>query len=313
MKVNIFVFFYVLLIVSFQSIGYDMYSHSLIYYHNLEKITHSYSFFDNFIIIPRYALLSMIYEITRNMGIPTGWIATILMFLPTRAILTNLELINGLRNKFIVALFICTIAIYFYSGLTLVLMWIFAALVTKKSIYMVGAIFHPAGFILGGLTIFIKSNRIYNVIILIISIFILCALSYININFYELFPSVDVGNIKLKISFDDFFKLLQRVYETKSNEINVMLLIVCIVFFTGSKIYKAIKYISVTLRLFLFVQWLPMLLILLCINAVFRSNSSLFQALITIDISEIIYQTWFDFGGREYNLGFWSTNGSRYK
>lgn len=132
-------------------------------------------------------------------------------------------------------------------------------------------------------------------------------------NFYELFSSVDVGNIKIKVSFDNFFKLLKRVYETKSNEINVMLFIVSVAVLTRGKIYKAIKYISVTLRLFLSVQWLPMLLILLCINAVFRSNSSLFQAIITIDISEIIYQTWFDFGRREYNLGFWGTNGSRYQ
>lgn len=313
MRFNILLFFYVLLIMSFQSVGYDMYSHSLIYYHNLEKITHSYSFFDGFIIMPRYALLSMIYETTRNMGIPTGWIATILMFVPIKAILSNLELINGLRNKFILALFICTVSTYFYSGLTLVVIWILAALASKRGIYMVGATFHPAGFVLGILALFIKGNRIYNAMYLIISVFILCLLSYINMNFYELFSSVDVGNIKIKVSFDNFFKLLKRVYETKSNEINVMLFIVSVAVLTRGKIYKAIKYISVTLRLFLSVQWLPMLLILLCINAVFRSNSSLFQAIITIDISEIIYQTWFDFGRREYNLGFWGTNGSRYQ
>ena len=312
MKNNASIFIYVLFVVSLQSTGYDLYAHSLFYYYNSEQIPFSYAIFNNQVIIPRYGLLSMIYEGTRQFGIPTGWVAVVLSYKPLKDILSHLDWLSGLRYKRLIVITICTVPIYFYSGLSLVALWIMAASVTGRSFYMLAAAFHPVGAVLGVLGTVIGGNNKFKILWLIVGYVLLLSLSYFNSSIFTLFPSISVSNIKQNIVFEDLVSMIYLSYELKQNEINAVLLMMLMSFTVRSQISNLVKYIRALFQMTAQLLWVPVLVTALSFNALTRDINSLAKALVTLNISKSIYITWFDAGVRDEKFGFWRANATRH-
>ena len=310
MKATILIF--VTFIISLQSTGYDLYAHSLFYYFADEKITHSYGIFDDQVIIPRYGVLSIAYELTRSLGIPTGWIAVLFCYKPLMAIILNQHWLYGFRQKRSLILVLCTIPIYFYSGLSLSVLWIFASIVTGSGFFMIGAAFHPVGAIIGTIGVCVGANRKSRIIWLLSTYIILLAVCYINTNIYNFLPSIDRTNLKLSITLPEAVDLIQMSYELKSNEIHAIIVILAVSLMFGTVMASLIKYVSASFRLAGQYLWLPSLLFILTFNSFSRHHHSLITSVSTNHMTKSVYLTWFDFGKKTYNNGFGATNDNRF-
>jgi hypothetical protein len=128
-----------------------------------------------------------------------------------------------------------------------------------------------------------------------------------------LFPSVSSGNIKRDILFDDLIQLVYFAYELKQNEINFLLLMILISCAFRARFLSLVRYTRALFQMSAQLFWVPVLVVALMLNAVTRDLNSLLMAVITNNISEPIYITWFDFGARDEKIDFWGANASRHK
>ena len=125
--------------------GYDFYSHVLLFEFNEQQIDNSYKIFE-LLILPRYGLLSFIYEIITRIGIPLGYAAFLLIYIPIKEIIkAQIPNINRIQTKNIFLLiFLCYLSTY-YSALTLVSLYTIGYLVSNKKLLLAGLFFHPVG------------------------------------------------------------------------------------------------------------------------------------------------------------------------
>lgn len=303
-------FFYVLLIFFSQSTGYDLYAHSLIYYFNWEVITHSYELQDSGIYLPRYGLLSFIYEWGRNFGVPIGWVAFSLVYFAINDIYKKLEEKSRVHRLMIVLS--TSILMFFYSALSLTLIWIVAAQVTRKNLYLIASVFHPVSLILVGVYILYSDSKLKKISIYFFSVSTVVALSYIDSHIFNIANTVNGDIVKLSIDIEKIPDLIIYAYDLKSNEINSVLLAVVFIFGVRQKIFSLVKAMVPTVLLNINVALILFSLLFLS-NAIFRITPSPLGVFFGGEFSDPIYLTWMDFGGRNETLDFWTEYDKRYK
>ena len=312
------VFSICLFLLSVQSTGYDIYAHSLIYYFNFEKITHSYLVFDSDILFPRYGLLSIVYELTRNLGMAMGWVVCYLVFLPLYNIINKFgswEVIFE-RPLYSIISLTCIILIYFYSGLSLVVLWLLAFLVTGRVFFIAGSFFHPVGVFLGLCTLFLSPKRWVAICYYLFLSSLLMVFMSVNSCCYNIMESINSDNVKLDINFNNLTELFFYSYEYKANEMNLLFLtlILIILFknYTKSKYRKFSKIFGMRAKSIYIKSIVSVLFLAITLNVFVRDVNSLLLSILTFNLNDSIYITWFDFGLRNRDLDVWRVNDSRY-
>lgn len=314
MKINKQKFLIKLFLLSFllvESTGFDFYAHSIIYYYNNIQITHSYSLLDNFIIIPRYGFLSSIYEFASSIGLPLGIIVLIIIYLPINSIINHFDFSSRTKVKFdkIILVGFLAVMIFFYSGLSISILYILSYLITKKKFYLIGAFFHPVTiFLFPILAIFIFNFRTITYLFILYLIFF--SYAFLSTK-YLLQNSFNNEIIKFNIDNENFIDLLKFTYELKPNEINLMIIITIVfLYIANSSKYFFMNLFNVAnkklisikqINLFLFVS-----LILLQSYFNIRDRATFFNSILSNN--KVINVTWFDFGEKNFNASFETLN-----
>jgi hypothetical protein len=312
------VFSVCLFLMSAQSTGYDIYAHSLIYYFNFEKITHSYLVFDSDILFPRYGLLSIVYELSRNLGIPMGWIACFLVFLPLYNIIYKFGSWKVVfeRPVYLIISLTCIILIYFYSGLSLVVLWLLAFLVTGRVFFIAGSFFHPVGVFLGLFALFLSPKRWMAFCYYLFFSSLLIVFMSVNSCCYNIMESINSNNVKFDINFNDLIELLFYSYEVKANEMNLLFLILIFIIlfkiFNKSDDWQYSKIIRIRVKSIYTKSIVSTLFLAIILNVFIRDINSLLLSILTFNLTDSIYITWFDFGSRNRDLDVWLVEDSRY-
>lgn len=282
------------------STGFDLYAHSVIYYIYDYPNTHAYLLFEK-IVMPRYLLLSYIYEITRRLGIPIGVVVVTLVSYPVYNMgkyMSNNIKKGALSISQIFIVVSILILSFFYSGLSLVLLWLMALLITRKKIFLIGVLFHPLGLFLGGLLCLFFRSYLKGYIIIIsvtlISFFLLTSQGY--------FTSSMIDNIRyrLPLSKEETMGLIIFSYESKVNELYAMVLILIVAYLSKTKLKRVVHHIKklnfpkVTVLSFCFLS-------IMALNFYFISKErhSLIIDTLSLNISTPIYYTWYDWGIRD--------------
>jgi hypothetical protein len=316
MKSKVYILLSVFFLLSFNSIGYDLYAHSLFHYFNYEKITYSYTLFIEYLIIPRYGLLSFIYEFFRDLGIPTGWVALFLVYIPMSQLSNVTFNFVSRKNKIIYTAIamVLMVLIYFYSALSLVIIWIVACILTGNRLLLIGASFHPAGLILGFFYAVIFPGRLKNFIILLAPILLIALLSFFrSIDLISL-TFINVDNIKFDIQIGNILDLLFYVFENKPTESTFLLIIFLISWLNGLRFekyvirnsYRQRRFSDSSYRFFLIIPFF-----ILMANSIIREKDSLFLSILKIECSDNVYITWLDFGERDFVGTFNGINNER--
>jgi hypothetical protein len=304
-KSNITLILILLCFFLIESTGFDFYAHSVIYYFNKEQLTHSYLMFNGDIILPRYGLLSSIYEIFSSLRIPLGIVVLFLIYIPVKDLVQflNLKFNSRIELKKIVFIFFVSILIFFYSGLSISILYMISFFLTQKKERLLGVLFHPVIlFLFPILAFFILDKKlIYYLIKLYITFFLYCFL----FTKYQLQSSFSSDVIKLEIEASTLVDLFVYTYQAKYIEINTIIicLFIFLFFLKKSKSFLSNLFSIFKIKLLSYSQLvLTLLAMVLFIQIYFIYNnrptllSSIFNNSLIIDIS------WFSFGTKDNNL-----------
>lgn len=311
-KFGLIVSFLCFLMLSSISMGFDLYGHGVIFYF-YEHILNPTDLLFGEIALPRYLSLSYIYEITRRFGIPLGIVVLILVVYPSYHIACKISR-NNIRKINIVDFFVIAGVLslsLFYSGLSLMLLWLAALVLTKKKIFLLGGFFHPVGLVL--MTLFILITRMYFVrYFVIMTIFILAFYLFTVQGFFTSSKYSDV-RFDLTLNLFDLTLVLEKVIESKINEIIVLIFILIFLSIARSKL----KFLINSLRgLFInrvyAISILFVIVIVVNVFFVVEGRHSLLIDTVQFNISDPIYATWFDWGGRDLDDSFKSLYNKRY-
>lgn len=289
-KQIIFLFLLIAYLMSLQSVGYDLYAHSVQHYFKYQFEIDSYLILGFY--FPRYLLLSYLYGINNITGIPFGFIPLILTFYASK-ILVKQNNSTVSNSKFYFSLIIiCT---YFYSAISLSILWILAYRKSNKKRLLLGFFFHPSGLVLMIIFYFFERRISFSHLLFIKAIFlVIIFLGYVNINFYH-FLNFSIESPKYEINFEDIIPSF--VFAVKSKYIEICALIAILVL---SKFKFLTKLSSVK------VGFLYPLAILFCFgiltqNAISRDRASLISPFVDGTVEPNIIITWMgtDFYHRE--------------
>lgn len=295
------------------STGFDFYSHAVSYYFYEESLNNTYLLFDR-IALPRYLFLSVLYEVFSSLGVPLGWLSLALIAFPVYCIFSTFR---DFRCHFFDLLLIVLVVIltFFYSGLSLVVLWLVAYVYTKKTLFLIGGLFHPLGIVFFVLFLFfysLKSLLIFVVLFLFSFLFLMA----INMEF-KLFTSMSYYDYVFKIDFNSLVDLFLFSYEKKRNELFVLLLFSFVLFFSyfiGR--FGAVRGVLNFFERFLcfrffYVKILSSVVVL--VVAVYMSKKpGLISFLFTYD-NDPVYISWFDFGHKDLlQLGHYTLYCKRY-
>lgn len=285
------------LFFSTSSTGFDAYSHCISYYFYDQSINSSYLIF-NEIVIPRYILLSYIYEISSRAGIPLGYVCSWLICYPIYQITIAICNDKPYHKKKEFSVLECLLFVFmfilsfFYSGLSLVLLWFIALFKTKKNIFLIGGLFHPVGvllYIVGTARYTIKFN------ILLISFFV----CFYVLSKYSIFTSSGSELVKYNITYSNFLDLLFLVFDKKKIEVIAgILLIFSFYIFSHIRLFVAINILDKIFfhRRYVNIGAIAMLLLFFIIMI---DRPSLINAILTTNINDVIYAAWFDWGDKD--------------
>lgn len=298
-----------------ETTGFDFYSHSTIHYFFNEQITHSYALFDSLIILPRYGLLSSLYEFSSRLGLPLGYLALALIYPPVNVILNFIfknKIFGTISVKDMGLIFFVCYLVLFYSGLSLSALYILAYLVSMNKLFLVGTFFHPISIFICPILFFfiLKKREFLNYLTLFFAFLLYCFL----LTKYELQTSFKSEIIKLYIEKDVFFELVEYSYNQKSDQINLLLCFLLISFFFRNKAKSIfvvlsklstlpicrIKHINVALFFFIFS---------FTIIFTYKGRPNFYNSLFVSN--DVMYVSWLDFGQKEYIESFEKLNSIR--
>jgi len=307
------ILFFALILIFSNSIGFDLYSHSAMYYFHNEAYGAFYNFF-NIIVLPRYFLLSYIYEFFSVIGIPTGIVVVVLILYPLNQIVKSIQLFfisNKGGVEYIIFILTSYMLILFYSGLSLSFLWAIAYFLSAKKRFLIGVFFHPVGIVLYVfVTLFSKSLKYKTLFYASIIFLVFIILETYLIGFFTsgkiANASVDLLNIDMLISYSEKIK-------SKTTEIKFLLYILIIYLV----LYNLKKLIKINLTIFKFNY---IVLILACFSMsltsyMFYKNKKtlLYYIFIENNIDNYsIYTTWFDFGEKNFAITYAQLYDSRY-
>lgn len=282
------------------SMGFDLYAHGVLFYFFEYTLNPSDLLFDK-VVLPRYLLLSYIYEITRRLGIPLGIVVLFLVCFPCYTVSKKFTNKKNYKINTIEA-FILIVMInlcLFYSGLSLVLLWLIALLITKKKIFLIGGLFHPVGIVLSFILVIFNRKYLTQFFInLILFLFILYLLS--KWGYFSSSQSPYIFRNEISLDKDNLLKLLTRSLESKFREIGGLLFIGLTSFLAKSKLanmINKIRKIYINNILVIFFQ----IIIIIGTNFyfIFNARHNLIMDILEFEISDPIYATWFDWGKRD--------------
>lgn len=288
------------------STGFDFYAHSVSYYFYDQQINYNDILFFN-IAQPRYLLLSIIYEFFSRMGVPLGYVALFLLIYPIYNIVKNLKIYKYKSYNFyqILVLFFLIYSSFYYSGLSLVILWLLAAALSKKNIFLFGGLFHPVGVVLFIITfLFISRKKLFIYLFILVFFYFFLYIS----NMFGLLTSFGYENIRFNSNYVDFSSLLIQVINKKHNEI-LQLLFASMLLYFGIGISKRrnifamiTKYsLSFGRRFYIRVIFIriAMIFIIIILHIYMFQKQTLINNIYTFNISNPIYISWFDFGEKD--------------
>jgi hypothetical protein len=250
------------------------------------------------------------------MGVPTGWVALLLAYVPVWQISKVAFNFDSRKNKIIhtAIAMLMMVLVYFYSALSLVVLWILACMLTGNRFLLIGASFHPAGFILGFFYSVIFPGRLRNFIYLLSAIILMAILSFFRSIDLISFVFIDNQNIKFNIQLDMIWELLVYVFDNKPTEAAALLSLLFLGWLNwrsfGKSVIGAIhcqrRNSESSYGLLLAIPF-----VLLMANSLIREKDSLFLSIIKMEYSDNIYITWLDFGSRDFVGTFDGVNNDR--
>lgn len=288
----------------FQSEGFDLYHHSTSYYFQ-HPINRGYLLGD-LIIVPRYLLLSDILQFSGMSGIPLGWVILVLCTYPAYMIGLSGQFRNFQYTAFgglvYFAVFFLSL---FYSGASLVLLWLLAYFIMKKPVFLFGLAFHPLGLLFSGLFL-IFSLKIG--ILFRIGLFAVIYVGFCYLKTKFNFPAGYADTqTSFKISGETIRLLAEFSFEKKKNEIVGFLSLAVFIHFFLPKKHKALGRVTMksrnamVMKVIFFCGVLSMSTILTIKSA---GKSPLIAYILTLQAPPPIYVTWLDFGVRDYDGTF---------
>lgn len=307
MKYRYIILFFSILLFLSNSTGFDFYSHSVMYYYHNEAVGKFYSFFD-LIVLPRYFLLSYIYEFSSVIGVPLAYIAIILILYPLNTIIKIIEkssINNKVKTIHIVFLFMTYLLSFFYSGLSLSFLWGIAYFVSGKRIFLIGLFFHPVGIIL--YLMITASSKVLKFKYLIIAIFLFLSFVIIETYLIGFFTSGKLinGNVLL-VDLSEILAYSDKL-KTKVQEIKFLFIILLLyLIFKKYKFNFTINYSYIIVMLVCFS---------LFISVHMLSKPTLLYYLFSeqsID-NYAIYISWFDFGVKDLDVEYRDLRYSRHE
>jgi hypothetical protein len=303
-KYKIIWFILVVYLFAAQSTGYDIYAHALIYYY--DYITNSYQITGFSANIPRYFLLSIIYEFTGFLGIPIIWAAILLSLLPILSIQESLRVkgaATGINRNNDLLIYFCVVLIYFYSGLTLSVLWLVAAGVTKRPIFFLGALFHPVGFLIALLFLIFTPDRTRKFLLLTAGALFVAVISWVDANNFDILRSADASRIRYTISWNNINELLYTSYQAK---ISAYLYYIVLLLILKLKISPAIfsRIIRGVISLFRRSVITAVFCSILFVNAFYREPNSALRAIFTLSGSPTLAIAWLGMDLSRHNASF---------
>lgn len=294
-----------ILLIFSNSLGFDMYHHVSAYYFYDVKAERSYNFYD-LLSLPRYFFLSYVYGLSSWAGIPIGYTVLTLCLFPWNSIIFSVQKLSEkgrVRNVDIITLALSTVTIFFYSGLSLSLLWLLAYIYTGKRVFLTGAFFHPVGLVL--FVILILGLQLRNLKDILIPLVLFFTIFTLETHIFQLSPYSNLEEYSVK--FENLKDLLQYAdkIQSKTTEIAILILILILPLLRIKVLYRH------SFRL----DWI---FALMCFSifavAVYMSyKPSLLFYLSSYNVSNYaVYAAWFDFGLRDLSVDHVEIYNSRY-
>lgn len=288
----------------FQTEGFDLYHHTTSYYFDY-PINRGHTL-GEFIVVPRYLVLSDILRFSRMAGVPLGWVILGLCIYPAYQIGASSAFRKFKLKPSGYFLWFAVFALsLFYSGASLALLWLLAYFITRKSIFLIGLAFHPIGYLLtAAIIVLVRSIRLTAQISFFAALYFgFCYLKTL----YDFPADYADTPVFLKITFQNIFTLLEFTISRKTNEIVGFVLLVTIAILASRKNrrqkFQMFPQADITL-LWALIYMGSFLLFILMLTVMVIGKSSLFSYLITLQFPPPVYITWFDFGAADYSGSF---------
>ncbi len=289
--------FAILLLLS-NTTGFDLYAHISMYYFHQTDYPPAYSFFD-ILYLPRYFLLSYIYEVFTRIGVPLGYIALLIAIVPYYHIVS--KLINQLyepNNKqanmvsAIIMLGASNILILFYAGTSMAILWGLAYLITSRKIFLFGALFHPVGIMFYLLILFFKRFKDLSSFLLIVLLFLLA--TYIDNNMFHFFTNSNAivsGQYSINTINEETFLQYINKAEKKIAELYYLLYVI-IAYFIVNYLFRSVK---------VFIGWIVIIFSIFSFSvSVYAFQKNNYTALryfcSPTAYNCVLEATWFDWG-----------------
>jgi hypothetical protein len=292
-----------------QTTGFDLYSHSISYYYYEQSIDHAYLFFDK-LIFPRYGLLSILYELASRIGMPIALFAFSLTIIPNYIIIKSIITKEIFRFHDLLIISFLLILNLFYSGLTLVLLYLISYLIIKDRKLLIGGLLHPIGILIFALgTLF--TRRLIQYTIILISFFTLIFLTSDN----QIFYAQAHDDFKKTIDFSTIALDFQEAIERKKPEIFGGMLIILLGFIISRKnaLSRILNVFNLKIKKYTLLSILTMFTLLLSVYMALKPSPNFITAILSTEINEVIYVSWFDWGERDTYMTHAQLYSERYK
>jgi uncharacterized membrane protein len=197
----------------------------------------------------------------------------------------------------------------FYSGLSLVLIFLLAYIKTKKKPFVLGSLFHPIGTLIF-LPWMIFNKKIFSYLIIIILFIIFL--------FYSAETELLYGQVhdsfKKEISLDTLQEDLAEGYEGKKQEILIGFGFIAIVaLFRGKTSRKAFFFLKKKIKLKTIKIGATALSLFIVLYMAAKPSPNLLTSIASFNINQVIYVAWFDWGMRDSNMSHTQLYSERYK
>ena len=126
--------------ILFHTAGFDFYHHTLSY--TLRAPINWGYLIGEKIFLPRYLLLSDIYQLFSFTPIPLGWIISFLIIFPSYQIGKS-NIYKGLKREKLIVQFLIFSLSFLFSGTNIGILWLIAFFATNNCFFLIGILFHP--------------------------------------------------------------------------------------------------------------------------------------------------------------------------
>ena len=130
--------------ILFHTSGFDFYAHALSHsFDSLLKYPTNWGYLiGEKIYLPRYLLLSEIYQLFSLTPIPLGWIISSLIIFPAYQIGKS-NIYKSLKREKLFIQFLIFLCSLLFSGTNIGILWILGFIATNNYFFLIGILFHP--------------------------------------------------------------------------------------------------------------------------------------------------------------------------